>query len=63
VTALEQVNAQPRRIDVSRVVLLPLAGVLWLFGWFAGWTWRAVTWIGAAIMIGWTDSRAGSRRR
>jgi hypothetical protein len=44
-------------------MLLPMAGALWLLGFVAGWAWQAVTWSGAAIKLGWTDSRAGSRRR
>jgi hypothetical protein len=61
--AIEQVSTRTRRIDAARVVLLPLAGLLWLLGFAAGKIWSAVLWSGAAIKLGWTDSRAGSRRR
>jgi hypothetical protein len=63
VAVLEQVDTQSRQLRVGRAALLALAGVLWLLGWLAGWLWRAVLWSGAAIKLGWTDSRAGSRRR
>jgi hypothetical protein len=60
---VERVNSQTRRVDVARIMLLPLAGLLWLLGFAAGKIWSTVLWSGAAIKLGWTDSRAGSRRR
>jgi hypothetical protein len=63
VAVVEQAPTRTRRVDVARVVLLPLAGLLWLLGWLAGTIWSAVLWSGAAIKLGWTDSRAVSRRR
>ena len=60
---VEQAPTRTSRVDIARIMLLPLAGLLWLLGWLPGKVWSAVLWSGAAIKLGWTDSRAGSRRR
>jgi hypothetical protein len=63
VAVVERVDAETRRIDIARVVLLPVAGVLWLLGFVAGRIWSAVLWAVAALEIGWTDARTKPRRR
>jgi hypothetical protein len=62
VTVLERTQATSSRIEVRRIALTVLAAALWALGWLAGKTCSAVMWVAAAILIGWTDSRAPRRR-
>jgi hypothetical protein len=63
VAVLEQANSQTQHLEVRQIPLMVLARILWLLGWLAGKAWLATTWVGVAILIGWTDSRERPRRR
>jgi hypothetical protein len=67
VAVLDRVNPRTRPIDISRAVLLPLAGLLWALGWLAGKTcaavWLVIAWAWAALKLGWSDARGTPPRR
>lgn len=68
-----RVSAEARQVQVGKVLLAALAGVLYGVGWLAGWVvtllgalfsvlGRGLVWVGVAVKLGFTDARAGGRR-
>lgn len=67
---MDRIGGGVRKTDYRKVLLLILAGLLYIPGWLAGrfwlgarivFVWAAHTWAGSALRVGWADGRKPPR--
>lgn len=62
---VDRITVAAREIHFWRTVLTVLAGVLYGAGWVAYKTfalaWFVLVWCAAAVKLGWTEAKSGSR--
>lgn len=58
---VERITARAREIHFWATLFTALGGLLYGIGWLTakafGLIWAAVTWVAAAVLIGWRDAR------
>lgn len=54
---IDRINVEARAVKAGRVILTILAGLLYVIGWTAALSWRAVVWACVAVKVGWADCR------
>lgn len=64
---VDRITDKAREIRFSRSVVVALCGLLYALGWIAakafGLLWFSAVWVGAAVVVGWTDARKPKQPR
>lgn len=57
---VDEITDEARQVDLGRVALTVLAGVLFAVGWLFGRLALAIAWAGVAVKLGWRQGRTAT---